>query len=68
MKDKLSNRATFKTIVLLAWPTVMEQILETAVQYADAAMVGRIGARATAAVGVTTTISRPAIAAAIAFA
>ncbi|MDO4370641.1 MAG: MATE family efflux transporter [Clostridia bacterium] len=57
MKDKLSNRATFKTIVLLAWPTVMEQILETAVQYADAAMVGRIGARATAAVGVTTTVS-----------
>lgn len=57
MSEHAVKRATLKTIVLLAWPTVMEQVLETAVQYADAAMVGRIGARATAAVGVTTTVS-----------
>lgn len=57
MKDKRSNQTTLKMIVLLAWPTVMEQVLETAVQYADAAMVGRIGAHATAAVGTTTTVS-----------
>ncbi len=57
MREKQTNRSTLRTIVLLAWPTVMEQILETAVQYADAAMVGRIGAHATAAVGTTTTVT-----------
>ena len=49
--------AALKTIVLLAWPTVLEQILQTAVQYVDTAMVGSIGAAATAAVGATTTIN-----------
>ena len=45
MKDKLSNRATFKTIVLLAWPTVMEQILETAQALHEraAGMAGLVG-------------------------
>jgi len=46
-----------KTIVLLAWPTVLEQILQTAVSYVDSAMVGRLGAHATAAVGATGTIN-----------
>ena len=41
----------------LAWPTMLEQLMSTAVQYVDAAMVGRLGAQATAAVGVTTTVS-----------
>ena len=41
----------------LAWPTMLEQALGTAVQYVDQAMVGRLGATATAAVGVTTTVS-----------
>mgnify|MGYP002512435371 CR=1 FL=1 len=44
-------------ILGLAWPTMLEQLLQTAVQYIDAAMVGRLGAEATAAVGVTTTVS-----------
>ncbi|MBQ9299279.1 MAG: MATE family efflux transporter [Clostridia bacterium] len=44
-------------IFTLAWPTMLEQAMSTAVQYVDAAMVGRLGAAATAAVGVTTTIN-----------
>ena len=41
----------------LAWPTMLEQWLQVAAQYVDSAMVGRLGAAATAAVGATTTIS-----------
>ncbi len=57
MDKAFSRRAALKTIVLLAWPTVLEQILQTAVSYIDSAMVGRIGAQATAAVGATTTVN-----------
>lgn len=57
MQHTISRRGAFKTIVLLAWPTILEQILQTAVSYVDSAMVGRIGAHATAAVGTTTTIN-----------
>ena len=57
MHNSFSRRTALKTIVLLAWPTVLEQILQTAVSYVDSAMVGRIGAHATAAVGATTTIN-----------
>ena len=57
MQNTFSRGAALKTIVLLAWPTVLEQILQTAVSYVDSAMVGRIGAHATAAVGATTTIN-----------
>lgn len=51
------KRALLVTILALAWPTMLEQALNTAVQYVDAAMVGRLGPSATAAVGVTTTIN-----------
>lgn len=37
----------------LAWPTVLEEALRTGLQYVDSAMVGRIGAHASAAVGLT---------------
>ena len=47
-------RQLSKVILLLAWPTVVEQLLQTVVQYADSAMVGRLGADASAAVGITT--------------
>ena len=57
MQNEFSRRAALKTIVLLAWPTVLEQILQTIVQYVDSAMVGRIGPQATAAVGCTATIN-----------
>ena len=44
-------------ILSLAWPTMLEQLMQTAVQYIDTAMVGSLGTQATAAVGATTTIN-----------
>ena len=52
-KEKLS---TLLLIWSLAWPTMAEQIMNTAVQYIDTAMVGSLGTDASAAVGSTTTI------------
>ncbi len=40
----------------LAWPTMLEQLFQTAVQYIDTAMVGALGTDATAAVGSTGTV------------
>ena len=51
------NKAMIATILALAWPTMLEQLLQTAVQYIDTAMVGSLGTRATAAVGATTTVN-----------
>ena len=45
------------TIIALAWPTMMEELMQTAVQYIDTAMVGSLGTQATAAVGATSTVS-----------
>lgn len=45
------------TIIALAWPTMMEQLMQTAVQYIDTAMVGSLGTQATAAVGATSTVN-----------
>jgi len=44
-------------IFSLAWPTMFEQLMQTAVQYIDTAMVGTLGTQATAAVGATSTVS-----------
>ncbi len=44
-------------ILSLAWPTMLEQLMQTAVQYIDTAMVGSLGTQATAAVGATTTVN-----------
>ena len=38
----------------LAWPTIMENLLTTSVSFADTAMVGSLGAAATAAVAINT--------------
>ncbi len=46
-----------RTIFALAWPTMLEQFMQTAVQYIDTAMVGALGTEATAAVGATSTVS-----------
>lgn len=45
------------TILSLAWPTMLEQLMQTAVQYIDTAMVGSLGTQATAAVGATSTVN-----------
>lgn len=44
-------------IISLAWPTMLEQLMQTAVQYIDTAMAGALGTQATAAVGATPTVS-----------
>ena len=44
-------------ILSLAWPTMLEQLMQTAVQYIDTAMVGSLGTQATAAVGATSTVN-----------
>ena len=59
MEFKLSKKekiATISAIIALAWPTVVEQAMQTLVQYIDTAMVGAIGTHATAAVGATSTV------------
>lgn len=53
----LGKRGMFITIISLAWPTMMEQLMQTAVQYIDTAMVGSLGTHATAAVGATSTVN-----------
>lgn len=51
------DRNMLITILALAWPTMLEQLMQTAVQYIDTAMVGSLGTQATAAVGSTGTIN-----------
>ena len=51
------DRSMLRTIFMLAWPTMLEQLTQTAVQYIDTAMVGSLGTRATAAVGATGTVN-----------
>jgi len=51
------SRSLLMQIIVLAWPAMVEQALQTVVQYADSAMVGRLGVQATAAVGLTTTVT-----------
>ena len=53
----MKNKGLFKTIISLAWPTMLEQLMQTAVQYIDLIMVGALGTVATAAVGATTTVN-----------
>lgn len=52
--DILGSKNPVRTVFLLSWPAILEQILFTAVQYVDTAMVGSLGANATAAVGINT--------------
>ena len=60
MEKRLSqhmDREMISVILTLAWPTMLEQLLQTAVQYIDTAMVGSLGTQATAAVGSTSTVN-----------
>ena len=56
-RERKLNMAMIGTIMSLAWPTMLEQAMMTAVQYIDTAMVGSLGTYATAAVGSTATVS-----------
>ena len=59
IKQKTKNNyfAMLPAIFTLAWPTMFEQLMQTAVQYMDTAMVGTLGTQATAAVGSTSTVN-----------
>lgn len=60
VKEALGERKRWdmlSVIMALAWPTMLEQLMQTAVQYIDTAMVGSLGTEATAAVGSTTTLN-----------
>lgn len=45
------SRSPARTIWMLAWPVILDQSFNTMVNYIDSAMVGSLGAVATAAVG-----------------
>lgn len=47
------NIPAWKQVLFLSWPTIVELLLQTAVNYVDTAMVGSIGVNATAAVSIT---------------
>ena len=55
--NRKHNYAMASVIWALAWPTMLEQLMQTAVQYIDTAMVGALGTQATAAVGATSTVN-----------
>lgn len=57
MRTKGFDKGLLISILTLAWPTMLQELLQTAVQYIDTAMVGSLGTAATAAVGATTTIN-----------
>ena len=48
-----ANRKPISTIFMLAWPVFLEQILVSMVNYVDTAMVGSLGAYATASVSIS---------------
>ncbi len=56
-KDKFTivdeQRSPWLTIILLAWPILIEQILTSLVQAVDTAMVGSMGAIATASISIS---------------
>ena len=56
LREILGDGERMRTILHLAWPTVVEQALQTVVSYADTAQVGAIGAQASASVGLTTSM------------
>ncbi len=57
MSRRFSRNAVLISVISLAWPTMLEQLMQTAVQYIDTAMVGTLGRDAIAAVGSTTTVN-----------
>lgn len=56
-QKKIWEKELILAIITLAWPTMLEQLMQTAVQYVDTAMVGVLGTQATAAVGATSTVN-----------
>ena len=55
--EKHERRRNFSSLIVLAIPVILEQILTTLLQYVDTAMVGRLGAAATSSVSLTTSVN-----------
>ena len=53
----MNRKQIFKTLIFLALPAMVEEILSTLLLYVDTAMVGHLGEKATAAVSCTTTVT-----------
>ena len=49
------GKTPLTTILKLAWPTIVEQMIFIVLNFSDTAMVGALGAASTAAVGITST-------------
>lgn len=47
-----TKKSQIMTVLFLAFPSIVEQIMLTAVSYVDTAMVGSLGATATASIGI----------------
>lgn len=55
--NKLEKKENLHQLITLAFPVVVEEIMSTLLQYVDTAMVGRLGAKATSAVSLTSTVN-----------
>lgn len=51
------DKSLISLIMPLAWPTILQEALQTIVQFIDSAMVGRLSATASASVGLTQTVT-----------
>lgn len=54
---RTKNNKVLVALIALAWPSILEGLLQTILQYVDTAMVGRLGAEATATVSLSSTFS-----------
>ena len=50
-------KTDIKRICHLAWPAIIQEAMNTVVTYVDTAMVGAMGATASAAVGLTSSVT-----------
>ena len=50
--EQVPLRHTMQVVLTLSIPSILQQIVVTAMEYIDAAMVGHIGASATASIGI----------------
>ena len=57
IRSTLKDKQMMGKIFHLAWPTMLEEALQCIVTYADTAQVGVMGANASAAIGLTTTVT-----------
>ena len=65
--EKMLDKNRLKNIFTLAWPAVVQEALNVIVTYVDTAMVGSLGASASAAVGLTGSVGWLVSSIAIAF-